>query len=158
MHAFTAHVNPNCVTRNNIFNCPGRLASKIEKQPPGDFDYDFFSGSDRGIAAEPHGVGGAVAFIPSHALEFVPASRVTMVRYGKIPVEVDGEARIITDPVVTVANPAVDAGAVIPGFNDDFAGRAPDLGAFEQGRPPLQFGRRAGLRWDEGWAPWEILP
>jgi hypothetical protein len=44
------------------------------------------------------------------------------------------------------------------GFNDGYVGKAPDLGAFEVGAPPLQFGRRAYLRWDEGWAPWEVRP
>jgi len=44
---------------------------------------------------------------------------------------------------------------VLPGFNDDFTGKAPDLGAFEVGHPPLQFGRRAYRRYDEGWAAWE---
>jgi hypothetical protein len=44
----------------------------------------------------------------------------------------------------------------LPNFNDDFAGRAPDLGAFETGRPPLEFGRRAYLKWNAGWAPWEV--
>lgn len=59
----------------------------------------------------------------------------------------------ITDPVVTVSNPIVDSGVRIPGFNDDYAGKAPDLGAFELGRPPLRFGRRV-----QGniWAPWEL--
>ena len=28
----------------------------------------------------------------------------------------------------------IDAGIVLPGFNDDFAGKAPDMGAFEHGR------------------------
>ncbi len=35
---------------------------------------------------------------------------------------------------------AVDAGAVIPTLNEDFAGRAPDLGALESGKPPLRYG------------------
>ncbi len=153
--AFSGHVNPNCVTRNNIFDCPGPLATKIEKLPASDYDYDFFSGSERGTALEKHGVKGRIAYISSHGLEFYPASRVAGVSYGKFPMKVAGEDRTITDPVLTLANPVIDAGLPIPGFNDGFSGRAPDLGAFELGRPPLQFGRRAYLTWDEGWAPWE---
>lgn len=42
---------------------------------------------------------------------------------------------------------AVDAGQRIPGVNDDFAGRAPDLGALESGRPPLHYGPR--------WLTWQ---
>jgi hypothetical protein len=37
---------------------------------------------------------------------------------------------------------AVDAGVVLPGINDNFDGRAPDLGAYERNRPALQFGPR----------------
>jgi len=37
---------------------------------------------------------------------------------------------------------AVDAGARITGINDDFAGKAPDLGAYELGRPTPRYGPR----------------
>lgn len=37
---------------------------------------------------------------------------------------------------------AVDAGLVIPTVNEDFAGRAPDLGALETGQPVPQYGPR----------------
>jgi len=36
-----------------------------------------------------------------------------------------------------------DDGCVIPNINDDYAGGAPDMGAFEIGRPPLEFGVNA---------------
>jgi hypothetical protein len=42
---------------------------------------------------------------------------------------------------------AVDAGVAIPGVNDDFAGRAPDLGAIETGRPAPRYGPR--------WLDWQ---
>ena len=156
--AFTSHVNPNCVTRNNIFDCRGALATKLEKEPASDYDYDFFSGGDRGTAKEKHGVRGEVSYLPSYRLEFFPAPTVLVVHYGKIPTDMGGgETRAITDPVVTAPNPVIDTGEVLANFNDDFTGKAPDLGAFEIGRPPLEFGRRAYLKWDEGWAPWETL-
>ena len=41
---------------------------------------------------------------------------------------------------------AVDAGALIPTVNDDFTGRAPDLGALEIGAPPVRYGP-AWLTW-----------
>ena len=155
-NAFTSHANPNCVSRNNIFDCRGSLATKEEKEPASDYDYDFFSGTDRGTAAERHGVRGKVAYLATSRLEFFPAPRVSVVRFGKVPTDMGGgQTREITDPVVTVPNPVIDAGAVLPNFNDDFTGKAPDLGAFEVGRPPLEFGRRAYLKWNEGWAPWE---
>src|SRR5262249_29937182 len=37
---------------------------------------------------------------------------------------------------------AVDAGLPLPGVNDDFTGRAPDLGALEIGRPVPHYGPR----------------
>ena len=156
--AFTSHVNPNCVSRNNIFDCRGALATKLEKEPASDYDYDFYSGDAKGTAKEAHGVRGAVAFLPSHRLEFYPAARVTAVHYGSFPVDLGGgRTRNVTDPVVALPDPVIDAGEKLPDFNDDFAGKAPGLGAFETGRPPLEFGRRAYLKWDEGWAPWETV-
>ena len=38
----------------------------------------------------------------------------------------------------------VDAGVLLPTINDDFAGRAPDLGAYESGRPEPMYGPRKG--------------
>ena len=37
---------------------------------------------------------------------------------------------------------AVDAGIRLPGVNDDFTGRAPDLGAYERDRPVPHYGPR----------------
>ena len=42
---------------------------------------------------------------------------------------------------------AVDAGVPIPTVNDEFSGRAPDLGAFETGKPDLKYGPR--------WLTWQ---
>jgi hypothetical protein len=39
---------------------------------------------------------------------------------------------------------AVDAGDVLPGINDGFAGKAPDLGAYELGSPLPHYGPRPG--------------
>ncbi len=150
---FSGHTDPNTVTRNNIFDCPGRLTGTQPPEPPGDYDYDFYNGTDRGYAKERHGVSGRMAFLASHYLEFYPAAVVTKVQYGKIPVNMGGKIIEITDPVVTAPNPVIDAGARVPNFNDDYSGRAPDIGAFEIGRPPLRFGRRAG---GNIWAPWEL--
>ena len=38
---------------------------------------------------------------------------------------------------------AVDAGIRIPNVNDDFTGKAPDLGAYEFGRPAPPYGPRS---------------
>jgi hypothetical protein len=37
---------------------------------------------------------------------------------------------------------AVDAGVLLPGVDDDFTGKAPDLGAYERGRPLPAYGPR----------------
>ena len=37
---------------------------------------------------------------------------------------------------------AIDAGVLLPSINDDFTGRAPDLGAYEVGRPVPHYGPR----------------
>jgi len=151
---FSGRSDPNTVTRNNIFDTAGRLAPRQPADPPGDYDYDFYSGNDAGVAEEPHGVRGRrMAYLASHYLEFHPAPIITTVQFGKIQVNLGGKMREITDPVVTIPNPVVDGGTLLPNFNDDFAGRAPDIGAFEAGRPALRFGRRAV---DDHWAPWEL--
>ncbi len=152
-HVFSGHVNPNTVTRNNIFDCPGRLTSSRPVETDCDFDYDLFTGMDRGVAKERHGIRGKPSFIKSYALEFYPSSTTTKIQWGKVPVKQGNKTVTITDPVMTVPNPVIDSGAKLPNFNDDYAGKAPDLGAFELGRPPIRFGRRAT---GNDWAPWEL--
>jgi len=41
------------------------------------------------------------------------------------------------------SSPGYDAGEVIPNFNDNYNGAAPDIGAFEAGSPPMVFGVNA---------------
>lgn len=160
---FSGHVNPNCVSRNNIFDVPGRLATNTEKEPASDYDYDFFSGETKGkTAKEEHEIristtpAGTKLFISSYALEFYPRSTINSIKWGAYPYEFGERKTTITDPVVWIKNPLIDSGIVLPNFNDNFTGSAPDLGAFETGTPPLQFGRRAFLGFDQGRAPWEI--
>ena len=108
---------------------------------------------DRGIAEERHGIRGNPAFVKSYGLEFYPASTTTKIKWGKVPTKFGDKTVTLTDPVTTVPNPVIDSGVRIPNFNDDYAGKAPDLGAFELGRPPIRFGRRAA---SDIWAPWEL--
>ena len=49
---------------------------------------------------------------------------------------------------------AVDAGQVVPNVNEDFTGEAPDLGAFEVGRPLPHYGPRdpnTAEKWETFW-------
>ena len=51
----------------------------------------------------------------------------------------------VAEPVDLRLNPtssAIDAGAVLPGLNDGFRGRRPDLAAYELGEPLPQYGPR----------------
>lgn len=162
-NVFSSHVNPNCITRNNIFDVPGRLATDIEKEPLSDYDFDYFSGVAKGrTAIEEHGIKfnttptGTRLYSSSYGLEFYPRSSINSIKWGKYPYEFGDRKLEITDPVVWISNPLIDSGIQLPGFNDDFTGKAPDLGAFEVGSAPLQFGRRAYLNYNEGRAPWEL--
>lgn len=150
---FSSHVCPNTITRNNIFDCPGPLTGLRKPDIPSDFDYDVFTGLRMGLGHEEHGIRQKPAFVRSQSLEFFLAPTLTTVKWGKVPVERGGETVILTDPVVTIPNPAIDAGVRIPGFNDDFKGEGPDMGAFEIGNPPLRFGRHAQAA--TKLAPWE---
>jgi len=152
LHVFNNHPDPNCITRNNIFYCPGRLASSKPVSAPGDYDYDLFTGIELGNAQEPHGIREIPQFIESYYLEFYPTSTIETVKWGKVPLKIGEREQILTDPVVTIPNPVIDSGIVLPNFNDDYAGEGPDLGAFEVGRPPLKFGRHAN---SAEWPPWE---
>jgi hypothetical protein len=161
--AFSGHVNPNCVTRNNMFDVPGRLATDIEKEPVSNYDYDIFTGDSKGRSAkEEHSVkmsttpSGTKLYIYSYNLEFYPRPTINSIKWGAYPYEFGDKKLNITDPVIWIKNPMINTGALIPGFNDNYKGTAPDIGAFETGVSPLQFGRRAYLNFDDERAPWEI--
>jgi hypothetical protein len=151
----------NTITRNNIFDVPGRMPADTGRGIPCDYDYDFLSGGGSGPTQEKHSAkitatpSGTRLFVTSFDLEFYPRSTLNAINWGAHPYEF-GERKVnVTDPVIWVKNPMIDGGAVLPGFNDNFKGSAPDIGAFEVGAPPLQFGRRAYLKYDEGWCSWE---
>lgn len=160
---FTSHVNPNCVTRNNIFDVIGRLATDREKKPASDYDYDYFSGETKGSSAkEIHSIkfnqtpSGTRLFVPSYSLEFYLKSSVNSIKWGAFRYQLGEREVEITDPVVWIPNPLIDAGITIAGFNDGYVGKAPDIGAFETGLAPLQFGRRAYRNHNDERAPWEL--
>jgi hypothetical protein len=94
-------------------------------------------------------------FLPSEGLEWFLAPTANRVQVGRVA-RITDKVVIDDDPVAAVKNPALDAGVRLPGFNDDYAGAAPDIGAFENGRPPLRFGREMA----PGFArpPWEMYP
>lgn len=150
---FSSHPLTNVVSRNNVFDCPGTLTGRREPAVPSDLDYDLFTGISLVPGYEEHGISGKPAFVESTSLEFYPAPTTTRIEWGVTTTVHDGKELRVTDKVMTVPNPIIDAGIRIPNFNDVFAGEAPDLGAFERGAPPILFGRKAGGRTEL--APWE---
>jgi hypothetical protein len=111
------------VSRNNILhvrNSAGKSIRDASKQPTHDYDYDLTSGMVVSAGnQERHGVVGVPMFANSRP---------------------DGDFAL--DP----ESPGFDAGVAIPNFNDDARGRAPDIGAFEAGSAPMQFGVNAYRR------------
>ena len=107
------------VSRNNIlqvYKPDGRSINNSTSQTANDFNYDLYNGL---LVVAPGQEGACMQAVP---------------RY-------DPNAGIpfALDP----ASPGYDSGVRIPNFNDDFVGSAPDMGAYEAGTPPLQFGVNA---------------
>ena len=150
---FSNHPCTNTVTRNNIFDCPGPLTGKQEPAVPSDLDHDLFTGLWIVSGYGKHVIRQKPAFLHSYALEFYLAPTTTTIKWGPTTTTHGDEEFIVSDKVITIRNPAIDAGIVIPGFNDDFKGKGPDMGAFEIGNPPIKFGRRAVE--PAVYAPWE---
>ncbi len=148
LSVFSSHGACNVVTRNNIFRVRGNVYSSSSKQgPPNSFRNDLTSG---------YLAGGFVRsmFVPSDRLEWFLAPTVPNIKWGRIEYSRSGKNFAITDPLVEIPNPAIDKGTPLPTFNDDYKGAAPDIGAFENGRPPLRFGREAAPGFAR--APWEV--
>ncbi|WP_221033189.1 right-handed parallel beta-helix repeat-containing protein [Actomonas aquatica] len=83
-----------------------------QASPTNDFDYDLFNGLVRAVdGSETHGV---------HAVPVFAA-----------PLDAERSWSVALAP----GTPGSDQGVRLPGFNDDFAGDGPDMGAIEFGRP-----------------------
>jgi hypothetical protein len=147
LNVFSGHPLQNAVTRNNIFYARGSAYPDRRGSGNNDFQNDLTGGY----------LGGGFVrsmFVSSEKLEWFLAPVVDRIQWGRVEYERGGKKFSITDPVVQVKNPAIDKGVRLPGFNDDYAGAAPDIGAFENGRPPLRFGREMAPGFTR--APWEL--
>jgi hypothetical protein len=147
LDVFSSHELHNAVSRNNIFYSRGRTYPRERGAPPNDFQNDLTGGY----------LGGGLVrsmFLPSEALEWFLASTMNRIQWGRVTYTRNGRDISITDPLVQVKNPAIDAAVRLPGFNDGYAGTAPDIGAFENGRPPLRFGREMAPGFSR--PPWEL--
>ncbi len=160
LNVFSEHGICNVVTRNNIFRVRGntypsdsRARSSASGSPS--FPREVPPNSFRNDVTGGYLAGGFVRslFVPSDRLEWFLAPTVPAIKWGRIEYSRSGKNFAITDPAIQVANPAIDKGVRLPTFNDDYQGAAPDIGAFENGNPPLRFGREASPGFAR--APWE---
>ena len=107
-------------TRNNILHISNDGDNSIFNQnqnSTNNFDYDLFNGSiDARPGSERNGIYGVPIYDPHN-----------------------GDGEFALDP----SSPGYDAGVVIPNFNDNYNGAAPDIGAHEAGSPPMVFGVNA---------------
>jgi hypothetical protein len=146
LDVFSNHELHNAVTRNNIFYSRGRTYPEDRGEPHNDFKHDLRGGY----------LGGGFVksmFLPSERLEWFLASTMNRIQWGRVESTRNGRTVAITDPLVQAKNPAIDTGAKLPGFNDEFTGDGPDIGAFENGLPPLRFGREMAPGFTR--PPWE---
>ena len=147
LDVFTSHELHNAVTRNNIFYSRGRAYPRDFGAPSNDFQNDLTGGY----------LGGGFVrsmFLPGDRLEWFLAPTMDRIQWGRIEYNRNGKDFAITDPLVQAKNPAIDTGVRLPGFNDEFTGAAPDIGAYETGLPPLRFGREMAPGFTR--PPWEI--
>ncbi|HTM51059.1 MAG TPA: right-handed parallel beta-helix repeat-containing protein [Bryobacteraceae bacterium] len=147
LDVFSSHELHHAVSRNNIFYSRGKTYPKDSGAPGNDFKGDL-TGSYLG--------GGFVRsmFLASARPEWYLAPQVNRIQWGRVEYGPRGRSIFITDPMVQAKNPAIDSALRLPGFNDEFTGAGPDIGAFETGRPPLRFGREMAPGFAR--APWEL--
>ncbi|MBT3201228.1 MAG: hypothetical protein HN350_15110, partial [Phycisphaerales bacterium] len=138
-----------CITRNNLFiGTQGNYA--YESTAPMkrcDFDYDGFGGQwkqflkfDR-VRYKTMEAARKSAPVYRNAIRVNPA---TVFASGVKPPG-DPKAKFdlqVNDLRLKANSAAIDAGAVLPNINDGFAGKAPDLGAYELGAKAPHYGPR----------------
>ena len=114
------------VSRNNIWHTytsdRGKSISAGNTSRKNTFDYDLCN--NRVVAyegAEPHGIKGVPIYASGHGPASGPGGMYQLDR----------------------SSPGHDAGVVIPNFNDNHHGVAPDAGAHEAGSPRMEFGVEA---------------
>lgn len=115
----------NLVSRNNILHVRNDSDTSVDTGGDNDYNYDLFNGS---ATQEADGINQAPSYDG-----------------GNGPFE----------HFLQASTPGHDDGVVIPNFNYGFGGSAPDMGAFELGDAPLEFGKDA---YDGGAPPDEPPP
>jgi hypothetical protein len=140
----------NCYYRNNLFvgSGPERYALDCEaKATDCDYDYDGFAGGpwtnflkwNREKYPTLEAVR-AKSPVEKHAVMVDGAS---VFASGAVPPADEKElVKEAPDLRLSASTAAIDAGQPLAGFNDGFAGKAPDLGAYEAGAPLPHYGPR----------------
>ena len=146
---YTGEPVTNFVTRNNLFI--GTAANygyeNTARMRDCDFDYDGFGG-DWKVFMKWNAVRYATL---EEALEKAPvehhAARVDPATLFASGLQPPADLKTQFDPKANdlrlkEGTKAIDAGVVLPNINDGFAGKAPDLGAYELGAPLPHYGPR----------------
>lgn len=131
-----------CVSRNNLFiGTAARYAYETTAPMRNcDFDYDGFGGGPWGLFMKWNGQRyKTLAEVRSRAPVYKHALRVSD---GPAPPADPSKQHAPVDLRLSPGCAAIDAGEVLPGFNDGFADVAPDLGAFELDQPLPHYGPR----------------
>jgi hypothetical protein len=137
-----------CVTRNNLFaGTEGNYA--LEMGAPAvacDFDFDGFAGGPWKLFLKWNGERyptfadvRAKAPVYRNAVQLETSS---LFAVGLLPPGDEKRIHAAADLRLKAGTAAIDAGEVLPGINDGFAGKAPDLGAYEAGEPLPHYGPR----------------
>jgi hypothetical protein len=137
-----------CISRNNLF--VGMEANyAFEMSPPAeacDFDYDGFAGGPWKLFLKWNGeryntVADARAKAPIyHHVVLVDVD--TLFASSLLPPSDEKKLQPASDLRLKPGTSAIDAGEILPGINDGFAGKAPDLGAYEAGAELPHYGPR----------------
>jgi len=122
------------IARNNIFtNYKGGTVFKDNTNScTNSLDYDMYNGNFKNnCSSSPHEANGI---------------RISGNEWWKYLDENNGKGEF----ALKLNSPGIDAGVRIPNFNDFFTGNSPDIGAFERGDKPMEFGVNAYLNGDGG--------
>jgi hypothetical protein len=142
----------NSVSRNNLFigSAPSGMAyeTTAPMQADCDFDYDGFGGGPWEVFLKWNNARYATleevkarAPVYKHAV-IVDAATLFTSGLRAPDDQAKRYSRTVNDLRLRPGTKAQDAGQVLPGINDGFAGKAPDLGAYERGSPLPHYGPR----------------
>jgi hypothetical protein len=149
LQLYTSDQVHNSVTRNNLFvGTSGAFAYETTaKMVDCDFDYDGFGGGPWTLFLKWNDIRYPTfeemrsrAPVYRHAVRLDPSS--VFASGAEAPADPHRPVDRAVDLRLKPGCAAIDAGEPLPGFNDGFAGKAPDLGAYELGQEIPLYGPR----------------